>query len=365
MSFGKGLYFPYIHFQNEDWLKYCLLYWDGIKRIVPPGYTPQDSPEVKTLVAEGIVENINPQDGETPYAKGAADEFLPTLEELLTHRSHLGRGAGYATAVAQNAPAALVHVQKMDQRVIEKLEQSNIARQHGGWLSMNSAMAGYYMLCLAAHIGEKQQAPLLSDSFEMETGGTYFQHSRIPASLQNARSNAVSFQLARMVLPIPRPKSLAGVSMKKILKFRQRRQAERMRFRQAIEKTSKDAAGLKDRTAIEDFLHQQQQLMKDALEDQRETMRDLKAGVAHSLFSISVPSAITAVVQNFNPIMMALGTTLGLAFSAVSWAIKARADQRKAIRQSDYHYLLQLKSELKPAETASQIEQSFKEFILD
>ena len=50
MSFGKALYFPYIHFQNEDWLKYTLLYWDGVKRIVPRSYYPEDSEAVKILV---------------------------------------------------------------------------------------------------------------------------------------------------------------------------------------------------------------------------------------------------------------------------------------------------------------------------
>ena len=30
-----GLYYPFIHFKDEAWLKAITLYWDRVKRIVP------------------------------------------------------------------------------------------------------------------------------------------------------------------------------------------------------------------------------------------------------------------------------------------------------------------------------------------
>lgn len=41
-----GLYYPFIQFRNDSWLKLAALYWDRIGRIVPPGYQLQDSDTV-------------------------------------------------------------------------------------------------------------------------------------------------------------------------------------------------------------------------------------------------------------------------------------------------------------------------------
>ncbi len=41
-----GLYYPFIHFKDEGWLKLTALYWDGMKRIVPSGARLRDSDEV-------------------------------------------------------------------------------------------------------------------------------------------------------------------------------------------------------------------------------------------------------------------------------------------------------------------------------
>lgn len=66
MSFGKALYFPYIHFQDKNWLKYALLYWDCVKRIVPRSYAPKDDDDIRILMDKGMVENVDPQSGVTP-----------------------------------------------------------------------------------------------------------------------------------------------------------------------------------------------------------------------------------------------------------------------------------------------------------
>src|SRR5438093_1608456 len=247
MSFGKALYFSFIHFQDENWLKYSLLYWDGIKRIVPPGYSLQDSSSVKLLAEAGLIENVDPKTGDKPYTQGAAEEFVPTLEDLLEKRGNLGRGAFVSESLERNAPQASVHVQKMDEKVIQLFESSGVAQRVSDWFNMNSVLAGYYMLCLAAHISEKQNAPLLSDSFEMETGGTFFQHSRISPEPAKRQTEDTSFQLARMVLSVPRPETLAAVKMEKIMAFHSKYEAERMKFRQAIEKMVTEVAKFDDK----------------------------------------------------------------------------------------------------------------------
>lgn len=43
----RALHYPSIEFQDTEALKRSLLVWDGIHRIVPSGYTPQDDAEVR------------------------------------------------------------------------------------------------------------------------------------------------------------------------------------------------------------------------------------------------------------------------------------------------------------------------------
>ena len=243
MSFGKALYFPYIHFKDENWLKYSLLYWDTIKRIVPPSYQPTDSDSIKTLIDENLIENVNPKTGDKPYIVGAAEEFIPTMETLLHKRINLNHGADVSLGLEDNAPESVVHVQKMDEQVIELLETSDLATRHGDWFSMDGALAGYYMFCLAAYISEKQRAPLLSDSFEMETAGTFFQHSRTSKKLIEPQDEEISFRLAKLILPVPCPENLTDISMTKSFAYHKdgrtnKEFKDRYRWRAGIEGTN-------------------------------------------------------------------------------------------------------------------------------
>jgi hypothetical protein len=367
MSFGKALYFPNIHFQNENWLKYSLLYWDGIKRIVPPSYTPKDSIGVKRLIDGGLIESVDPKSGENPYTESAAKEFIPTVQYLLAKRGNLGRGSLVSNSLEKNAPSASVYIQKMDSKVVKLMTESGLAQNAGDWFNMDSGLAGYYMLCLAAHISEKQNAPLLSDSFEMETGGTFFQHSRISQKFAQRNKEDTGFQLARMVLSVPRTVNLATVPMQEILKFHSKYEPERMKFRQAIEKMVTDVAKIEDKNAIKDFLDQQKKTIKNALKDQESTLDELGVGMTHSLLSVSIPSglAAVAVATHFDPITTAIASGVGIAFSVISWMAKVRGERRKAIRGSDWHYLLRIDEHFKGKEIVREGQQWFQQFLYD
>ena len=58
MKADSILYYPHIEFQNEAWVKSSLLLWDHVYRIVPDGYTPDDSDEVKALLEEDMVRDV-------------------------------------------------------------------------------------------------------------------------------------------------------------------------------------------------------------------------------------------------------------------------------------------------------------------
>jgi hypothetical protein len=73
-----GLYYPYLHFQDEGWLKAAALYWDGMNRIVPYGARLDDSDEVKRFEQDGFVARQDPYE--------AAYEIAEPFRELLRER---------------------------------------------------------------------------------------------------------------------------------------------------------------------------------------------------------------------------------------------------------------------------------------
>ena len=73
------LYYPHIEFQNEAWVKSCLLLWNHVYRIVPEGYTPNDSDEIKALVDADLVRNIKLDDKDR---EDTFDEFLKLCDKI-------------------------------------------------------------------------------------------------------------------------------------------------------------------------------------------------------------------------------------------------------------------------------------------
>ncbi len=70
MSADRALYYPYIHFRDERWLKSTLLVFPKVLRMIPEGYDPKDSPEVHGLQRAGLFD-------------GTADQSSNCLNSLL------------------------------------------------------------------------------------------------------------------------------------------------------------------------------------------------------------------------------------------------------------------------------------------
>jgi hypothetical protein len=72
-----GLYYPYFHVRDDRWLKVAALYWPGIIRLVPPGYTIRDSGTARALVDVGFIDRQPP--GKSVAA--VADRFVALVAE--------------------------------------------------------------------------------------------------------------------------------------------------------------------------------------------------------------------------------------------------------------------------------------------
>src|SRR5947209_1269290 len=91
-----GLYYPYMHFRDETWLKAAALYWDQVNRIVPEtmqGRT-DDSPVVEALKGElGFVHDIAPVMETMQVGPLFLQALVRTEAEVVSMFSFAGREA--------------------------------------------------------------------------------------------------------------------------------------------------------------------------------------------------------------------------------------------------------------------------------
>lgn len=71
-----GLYFPYIHFRDDNWVKVAALYWPKMARIVPVGYPTRDSDTVRALIDHlNWTVDVQPEE--------ARDLVIPDFEDFV------------------------------------------------------------------------------------------------------------------------------------------------------------------------------------------------------------------------------------------------------------------------------------------
>ena len=85
-----ALYYPYIHFRDDDWLKASLLFWDLMGRIVPKSFRPElrDSDFVREVrdADDQCIRDYHPEDRDV---KPVSAELLSVIDEhadWLRHR---------------------------------------------------------------------------------------------------------------------------------------------------------------------------------------------------------------------------------------------------------------------------------------
>jgi hypothetical protein len=93
-----GLYYPLIHFKDENWLKLTALYWDRMGRIVPRGFQPRDTDTVRQLEEHGYVLAFRPDEPATLEAK------KPFMDLIVHHGAALRERYGWPVRLARERP---------------------------------------------------------------------------------------------------------------------------------------------------------------------------------------------------------------------------------------------------------------------
>ncbi len=167
-----GLYYPFIHFRDEGWLKLTALYWDGMRRIVPISASVRDSDEVNRLVDAEFIQNKAPLDAAFQIAN-------PFRELIAVHGDAMRAQFGVAErdmwpddnhtrlyAPGRDNKLAYVFDEKMDHALLSDLFGHGLVASRSDdprWIGMHPKLAKVYMLSLAEAMAPGLGAHPLTD----------------------------------------------------------------------------------------------------------------------------------------------------------------------------------------------------------
>ncbi len=247
----KALYFPYINLPNDSWLYLMLLYWDQLSSIVPSEYLhdPEKlSPHMTTLMRAGLVNPLTP----TTYIPDMK-HFGKPFVDFVQHRVRKRYLRNSVTT-----QKTLIHIEKLGP-VADELVRLELARPTTyPWYEMDHWVANAFMSYLASVLGSLpnvESAPVTNDEscFHLLAG-----YERSPYSVGSRERQLV----LEAVFPFPKQ----DLSLKKLLKFRQKYGEEMARFRNKIEGLCVDLSDISDQNTREEKRHLTVQEMKQDIE---------------------------------------------------------------------------------------------------
>ncbi len=379
---GKAFYYPYIEIQDINWLKQALLYWDGLRRIVPPDYSPNDSFDVCQVIDTGFLENTSPEN----YRQAASERFLQQfkplgsksilsqVEQLLSYDSvsqknfllsetdffshdaeeFLGIDFWDINNLRNLIPVENLYEGQATDEVFKILESFRLANKSDDDTSyeVHALLGGFYRMCLATEMSEKIGISLVTDSYHYKKCVEYLSFGE---PLINNPSDAQFGVLVELGIEFPTSQFLEQIPLSEIIKFHNRRKDERKRFREAIESTISGVKSISDPYALQDYFKTRKDEVQSAFQEHRRALTDLNIDSFNSLLKVNVPTTITATVAAglvaapIAPVIAGVGITVGL----VTWWTEVSRKTKDA-NKSPWHYLLSIK-ELTPPPEATPI----------
>jgi hypothetical protein len=337
MSFGHALYYPHINLTNKNWLKYAVLYWDKISRIVPASVQPTDSEDIIRLRSEiGFVEDYRPEQWDVSMA--AQDFFewftrhsddiemreyfelrhgVPPFLHYPFHRHPMHHG-GLADALhaAALASGTYIHVEKLDRRLKEFLFATGIAipgeDEWRDWIRIDTEVGLLYMSYLARTISAKTSRAVITDELPL-----FASSEVIASSIAHDRQEELQHRMGTLLIAAYGPADMNAVTFDQLIAFRQKHNDQRRAFFDHVDALCRSIPRVASEDQFKDALnHHMKTLMADAEEVQKQ-YRDMRIDPVLRFISISVPTACVSLTDyvpvESKGVVLAAGIVLGVA----------------------------------------------------
>lgn len=375
MSFGHALYYPHISLTNKNWLKYAILYWDKISRIVPADIQPEDSEDIIRLRFElDFVNDYAPTSSDVgqaayqffhwlshhiehpdfhewcgpPFGPWPHPEFRDWFEHFMRHRSSRGRRGRRSNSILGNLNAAArtggdyIHVQKLDPHLKEFLLMTGIAvpgeSEWEDWVRIDSEIGLLYMSYLARSISVETGRPAITDEI-----GAFGASEVLRNSITMRRQEELPYRLGTLLVAAYGPKDMNSVTFERLMEFRKKHDDDRRAFFDHVNDLCRRLPVISSEEEFKDALNHHEASLKAEAEDLKKQFEGMRIEPALRFIGISVPTSCAALLEyipeSSKPLVMAAGAVLGIA--------GAIQEQRNASREAADHplsYLLSLQT---------------------
>jgi hypothetical protein len=398
-----GLYYPYLHFRDEAWLRGAVLYWDRVDRILPAfphdfyTFAPDDSEVVAALTSARYIGGIQPYD----EATRVGTSFLNLINE---HEGTLREKYGVSKASAwemnpepQRIPInepipedidrrfAYVAEGKMPLDLLEALVQTGLAikgvYEAGLWfLGMHPKLASVYMTSLAEEItAGRDYQPITEDpKLHIAVSGCTIERtaqallgderSELVFADKNRRQDEAEAYMASFCLQTVMPENIETLEVDNIIRFKETHAVEMRNFRRSMESFITDLEWLeevKSQSELERALQNAyDKRIAPKLKEAEDFFRSLGRGTVLSTIALSpasFPNALEPLLGiQLAPIPAAVAS-VAIAMLPVLYGARWMAREKVG----SVAYLLHVKEDLNPSTMSQRILRRARDFCFD
>lgn len=377
-----GLYFPFIHVRDDDWLKTAALYWPSIRRLVPRGYRKHDSRTAQTFFDAGILRDETPRSLLDSMAWDLLDTLRENADRLITDysiehafanwdRREWGEGTGNGRA----RELGWIHVTKFPSDVVDYLAERGLAlrgrnRAHDPWIGLHPVLAGAYMTALAGHVSEQAYFQPLTDQADLRVATP---SDNVQAAINLLLGRRAAAEAApdstspgveayiMLALKYARPKNPGSIDAKTIVQCRENLREELEAFWDYIDSQRAELAQLAaiplQSRRLEAFTEHVAHTVEQPLKKLEKGLRLHRLEPTRSLLlagSVASPLAISSTLTALGTPPVATTTTGTVAaIGAAWWQVETIRQQAKA--NSPVGYLLDVRDHLTPMTLAGRV----------
>lgn len=338
--FGNALYYPYIKIKDLNWLKSAILYWDGIRLIMPQTANDYNNEEpYQELFERGYLIESSPMDYIRETENIFRERFLPIIRDQKILKNWL-----YDTLpLFKDLHTEGIHVEKMSNSLFNELRDRNLVRSEGNWIRMPDNIGGIYLICLGAVMSTRMRTPLITDSLEFST---FCESILLGSPISGPNPEKLTRVIQGLSLKFPAPSQLENVPFRKIIEFCHNHADEKRRFREFIESIINDIRKLNDPNSISDYLSEKKSEIKREMRRRKRSLDNLNISSLNAALKISCPLLIStsiASLQQLIPVYNELLWGSGVLLSASAWWTNRRERKEKIVNTNPLQYLIELK----------------------
>ncbi|MBF6488889.1 hypothetical protein IU431_32745 [Nocardia otitidiscaviarum] len=361
------LYYPWMRFRNENWLKLALLTWDHLARIRPRAATDTDSDTVARLRAEtDFLHDVEPVREDLRRLTNIFGDIItsgePRVWQRYSWRAVVDSAGAAAMPRKSGGPRraypglAWVHVgtdgPKAHLALSRLLEEEGLAvtveESTGPYLGMHPRLADLYLTALADVVAARQRvSPVTDDPRAHAAVGTI---DRLYALLidddvaepvsEDARHAYLHFAAYAAL----RPERLRDVPLPTLLSFRERYAGQLRAFREHIGSLSKELESVALAEGPESARRRLRDVYrsttKPRLEELCRASDDFGIDAAPGLLGIKVDLPAASTGATLPALSDLAGSGTGFAFAVVPYVADRMRARRTTIQETPVSYLL-------------------------